>query len=459
MSLTSAAETTPHRDGWLHRLQVQIAAIFEDDERARAQRDALFAFAVRAVSAGLLYLSQVVLARWMGGYEYGIYVSVWTLVLVLGGVSHAGLNLGVIRLIPTYRETGALADLRGLVRGARLLAMAGGTLLALAGLAGVHLFASSLDDHYVLPAYLAMICLPLFALSDVQDGIGRGRAWMGTALLPPYVLRPLLLLSAMCGAHLAGLPATAVTAASAAILATWGAAIVQVLLVNAHMRQEVEPGPRRYDVRTWLVTSAPLLMLAACELTLQNADILIVSRYLSPAEVGIYFAAAKTMALVLFVHYAVGSAVANRFSALDARGDREGLRRFVKDAVNWTFWPSLAGASCILVAGYPLLWLFGEQFTAGYPVMFVLVLGFLARAAMGPAELLLNMLGEQSWSAGVMAVTALLDIALNFTLVPMFGLLGAAAATATALFCAAVMNWIVARRRLGLDIGIWQNLG
>ena len=98
----------------------------------------------------------------------------------------------------------------------------------------------------------------------------------------------------------------------------------------------------------------------------------------------------------MFVHYAVGSAVANRFAALGARGDKEGLRAFVRDAVHWTFWPSLAAAVTLLALGMPLLWLFGPKFVAGYPVMLILVVGFLFRSSMGPAEFLLKMLGEQS---------------------------------------------------------------
>ena len=98
----------------------------------------------------------------------------------------------------------------------------------------------------------------------------------------------------------------------------------------------------------------------------------------------------------------------------------------MRDAVNWTFWPSLAAAVVILALGKPLLWLFSPQFTEAYPVMFVLAIGFLVRASMGPAEFILNMLGEQQLCAIVLVVSAVLDVALSFALVPVFGMIGAA---------------------------------
>ena len=39
------------------------------DEQAASARIALFAFAVRVVSAAIAFFSQVLLARWMGGDE------------------------------------------------------------------------------------------------------------------------------------------------------------------------------------------------------------------------------------------------------------------------------------------------------------------------------------------------------------------------------------------------------
>ena len=455
-SAEGGGASTAHlaRLGGLWRLRLPAAP-----DRASATWGALTAFLVRVASAGLLYLSQIVLARWMGGFEYGIYVFVWTWVLVLGGLANLGMATLMMRLLPEYRERGELALLRGLLRTGRLLPIATSTVIAGAACGALHLWGHLLSSHYLLPAFIALACVPMITLSDVQDGIGRARGWLVAALLPPYVLRPLLILSAMVIAHEVGLPMSAVTAAGAAVAGTWIAGIAQTLLVERRLAADLAPGPATHSVRSWLGTSLPLLAITFSEIMLQTTDVLVVSQLMTPRDVAIYFAAAKTMSLVMFIHYAVGSAMANRFAALNARGDREGLAAAVRDAVNWTFWPSLAGAAVILVLGKPLLWLFGPGFDDGYPVMLVLVAGFLARAAAGPSELLLNMLGQQRATACVAILAAGLNITLSLLLVPSMGLTGAATATATALVAAAALNATVARVRLGLSIAIWSNVG
>ena len=58
------------------------------DGRTEAQRMSLVAFAIRVVSAGIAFLSQVFLARLMGPFEYGIFVFVWVLAVIVGSPCH-----------------------------------------------------------------------------------------------------------------------------------------------------------------------------------------------------------------------------------------------------------------------------------------------------------------------------------------------------------------------------------
>ncbi|NND50416.1 MAG: hypothetical protein HKN60_09220, partial [Rhizobiales bacterium] len=140
----------------------------------------------------------------------------------------------------------------------------------------------------------------------------------------------------------------------------------------------------------------------------------------------------------------------------NAAGDKEGLARVLRDAVTWTFWPSLAASIGILALGWPLLWLFGEDFTAAYPVMFILVIGLLARAAVGPIEYMLSMLGHECACAGGLGLAAAANLALNLILIPALGLIGAAVATASSTVLAAGVLYMIAKKRLGLSSIIWR---
>lgn len=106
-----------------------------------------------------------------------------------------------------------------------------------------------------------------------------------------------------------------------------------------------------------------------------------------------------------------------------------------------------------------MLWLFNPQLQQAYPV--VVILGHWpvnARRALGPADVVLNMLGQGTASALLPLASALLSVALSAALVPAFGLGGAAAATSLALVAAAAGNCALARRRLNLRTAIWHNL-
>jgi O-antigen/teichoic acid export membrane protein len=162
------------------------------------------------------------------------------------------------------------------------------------------------------------------------------------------------------------------------------------------------------------------------------------------------------LALVAFVNFSVSAAVAHRFTEYHVSGDRERLSTFLAESIRWTFWPSLVAMALILAVGRPFLWLFGKGFVDGYPIMFVLAIGLLARAAVGPVERLLNMLGQQNICALVYALSFAINIIGCAILIPFIGTIGAAAATSVALVVESILLFIVTKRRLGLHVFIWS---
>ena len=420
-----------------------------------AQRSAGTAFLIRMASAAILYLSQVLLARWMGTFEFGVYVYVWTWVLLLGVVSDFGLATAAQRFIPQYTESRSFGLLRGFLTGSRWLALALATGLAVVALASIRLLEPWLDHYLIVPLYLACLCLPLFTLGNMLDGISRSYNWINLAFLPPYILRPFILLLAMAVGHRAGFPASATTAMVAAVFSTWATAILQLVLVSRRLATKVAPGPKIYALGTWFKTSLPIFMVGSFFLLLTYADVLMLQVFRSPEEVAVYYAAAKTLALVSFVNFSVAAAAAHKFTQYHVAGDRAKLSAFLADSIRWTFWPSLAATGLILVAGWPFLWLFGPGFVDGYPLMFILAVGLLSRAAVGPVERLLNMLGEQRACALVYAAAFAINIVLCLILIPLHGATGAAIATTAAVMAESLMLFFATRYRLGLHVFIW----
>lgn len=426
------------------------AVVFSADDRGSASRTSLVAFAIRIASAALALGSQVLMARWMGGFEYGIFVLVWTLMLIVGDLSCLGFQTSIVRYIPEYRAKGALGELRGVMIASRRVVVVGSTTLALAGFAGIALMGGSIESYYLIPLTLGLVCLPMIALSDTLEGVARANSWALLALAPIYILRPLLLLVVMGAAIVAGFEPDARTAMAAAVLATWATALYQAATTMPAASREVSGLPPVFRLREWILVSLPIFLVEGFFFILTNADVLMIGWFLDPTDVAVYFATVKTLALVHFVYFAVKAGVAQRYAQYAHGSERGRLASFTRETVSWTFWPSLAMAVAVLAIGKPMLSLFGEGFDQGYPLLFILVCGIVARASVGPAESLLTMSGNQNVCALIYGFTLAANITLNVILIPRYGLWGAAIATAMATGIEAALLAFTVWRRLGI---------
>ena len=421
-------------------------------EAAVTKRLAATIFIIRVVSAVMAYGAQILLARWMGTSDYGVYVYVWTWVLLLGSMMDFGISASAQKLIPEYRTRGEHALLRGFLSGSRWLTFAVSSIvsLALAGL--VKLLSPFIDAAAIVPLYIGCATLPAFVVANTQDGIARSHDWMRLGLMPQFIVRQTLIIGFTAGAFVLGFNLGATAAMLASCAAVWLAMLGQMIVLNRRLSGHVEPGPKAYDISGWLAVSLPILLVEGFYLLLSYTDVLVLQQFRSSEEVGIYFAVVKTLALVSFIHYAMSATTAHRFAEYNAQGDKERLSAYVTHAIQWTFWPSLAATLVLLALGKPLLWLFGPQFVTGYDIMFIAAIGLVVRAAIGPVERLLNMLGHQHICALAYALAFVMNLVLCVALVPRWGGHGAAASTTISLAFETVLLFAIVRRRLGLHV-------
>ncbi|MDB5567917.1 MAG: family polysaccharide export protein [Tardiphaga sp.] len=444
------AESTPVPPaGLVARLRTMFAG---SGEASLTRRVAGTIFLIRVVSAGLAYFSQILLARWMGGSDYGIYVYVWTWVLLLGSMMDFGIAASAQKIIPEYRASGDQARLRGFLSGSRWMTGAVSATISL-GLAGlVKTLSPWIAPDTIVPLYLGCLTLPAFVVANTQDGIARSHDWMRLGLMPQFIVRQSLIIGFTAGAFALGFQLGATIAMLASVAAVWVAMIGQMIVLNRRLAVHIEPGPKAYDYRGWLATSLPILLVESFYLLLSYTDVLVLQQFRSSEEVGVYFAVVKTLALVSFIHYAMSATTAHRFTEYHTAGDNDRLAAYVTHAIKWTFWPSLAATVILLALGKPLLWLFGPQFVGGYDIMFIAAIGLVVRSAIGPVERLLNMLGHQHICALAYALSFVMNLGLCVLLVPRYGGHGAAAATSIALTFETVLLFWIVRRRLGLHV-------
>ncbi|MEN3351392.1 MAG: hypothetical protein V7632_5027, partial [Bradyrhizobium sp.] len=227
---------TPAPAGPVARLRGLVAGVLGGSHEASVtKRLAGTIFIIRVISAGIAYLAQILLARWMGASDYGIYVYVWTWVLLLGSMLDLGIAPSAQKIIPEYRTRGELALLRGFLSGSRWLTLASSGVIALLLAGLVHLLSPLMDPNSIVPLYIGCLTLPAFVVANTQDGIARSHDWMRLGLMPQFIIRQGLIIGLTAGALVLGLNLGATAAMAASSAAVWISMIGQMIVLNRRL--------------------------------------------------------------------------------------------------------------------------------------------------------------------------------------------------------------------------------
>lgn len=189
---------------------------------------------------------------------------------------------------------------------------------------------------------------------------------------------------------------------------------------------------------------------AMVEAILEWIDVLLIGLFLGPAAGGVYGAVNRCVRVGAMVEHTARVVTGPEISAAIARRDHTRAREIfvaatrILVAVGWPFFITLAAF------GPTLLGFFGPGFAEGAPLLWIIGAAMLVQMAAGGVQSVLLMSGRSRWQLYNKLSALAVAVALNLTLIPLWGLAGAATAWAAAVLTDCLLATVQVYGKLGI---------
>lgn len=421
-------------------------------------RAAAGGFGVRVLSLFATLLMSVVLVRVLGDDSYGIYVFALSVTALLALPVQAGTPLLVIREIASADTTRDWVALHSI----RAWALRVNVLFGLMIMVGVLLFTWVAGDQLTQETrhvfWLAAALILPMALTSTFSATLRGLRWVMSGLYPGEVLRPLLI-SAFVGAlaytwtDQPG-PDVALLLNLTATMFVLG--LLLLLIRRALPAESLGERVRVFKTGPWLKALIPLAMMSSLHLINQNTDLLMIGLFRSSAEVAHYKIAVSSAGLLTIGLTTVGVVSMPYVRRFIVEKDTERLQILAQTCAAVALAFSVPVFIVFFIWGQQLIgFAYGDNFIVAYLPMLILSVAQIVNASFGIVWALLVMSGNEKIGLMNLAVTTVINIILNFVLVPTYGGTGAAIATGISIIIWNILFWLATKKILNVDASLF----
>lgn len=411
---------------------------------------------IKVATAGLTYLTYVVLSRTMTESEYGHFAFGLALATVLAILAGMGQSTAVLRLWPQLRGKGENSDADAVVAAGSAITI--GASLILAGLLCVLAVASipflpprETINHFIGAAFLI---LPM-ALAEYNSSVLRAQGSLWTALLPRDIVWRLALPAAVIALFSVGIVLSGPDALTLSAALLIGALILQTS-VALKRRYAILPrlAPMRGHWQRWGSLSNWLLLGAVIETFTLNADVILVGLMLDLESSGLYFNAFRTAGLMTLFTFAIELVIA----PMVAEHYHAGAMRKAQAITALCTWAGFAFSLIIftifLFFGDFILSLFGAAYAEGTLVLLLLAFGLLFDAVTGPSKIVMMMTGHERAYVAIFGTIMGIGFLVQIAVISVWGIVGVAAVNMGSRILAQVAIALWCRYRIGLDTSL-----
>lgn len=426
--------------------------------RQRLLSQSTVIFGARLFGAGLTFLVQVAIARFLGSDVLGEYLLVMAAVNIIAVVMPLGFETTGTYFAAQYRATGEGRLLRGfLTRGylhiaicALLLLIIGAPVARLFGAAG-----EVLASHWV-PVWVLAIATAMVFVSGASL-VGLKKPFAG--YFAETLFRPMLAIAGFVVALASGVgesltPMLWVLAAGYTVVAFGQMAILMRETKTIPLEESVRPD----EWRRWWHFAVPWIALVVVGEFFFDIDLLLLAGHLSREELAIFGVCTRVFSLVSFGVAAVYAVTMPDMFESQALKDVSGFHRKIGEANLVASALSLALLVIVLGLSPFAFMLFGPEFQAGVWPLAILCVGLVIRSVFGPASVVLSIHNRPYASLPAVAASMAALVVANLALVPSFGLMGAAFAALIAMTVWSAALWYTTLRIAGVDVSIRARL-
>ena len=189
-----------------------------------------------------------------------------------------------------------------------------------------------------------------------------------------------------------------------------------------------------YIDKQLMTYSLPLLFSGFVALLMTWTDTLMLGIFRTSGEVGIYNAALPTAQILMAFPMAVSALLFSISTGLYAKKLMDEVKKLYTVVTRWFFFVNTPVLILMLFFSRQILRvLFGAEYMEGYLALSILSFGFFIRFVF-PMSNMLIMMGKTKQIMYIDLAAAAGNIILNYILIPVFGIVGAATATAATQF-------------------------
>jgi O-antigen/teichoic acid export membrane protein len=401
-------------------------------------------FAVSAVPQLYLILVSIAAARFLGPDLFGrqsfiAFIQISLVMLLTGGMAFA-LSRFVALSLGEHRP-GAVA---GLMRyGWRVAipaaALGGGVLLVIA------LLGADPAPAWMLAGAATLFNTLTLAPQGVLTGFQRWRGLAVIGLVTGAGSTAAVIAVLAAGGGIIGI--FAVQAGAAAWAFAWTATLNRRTLASIAEQGREEKPPIREMLRFAGVATAGVVLTL---IVWRRSEFLFLDAYSTDAQIGFYSLAFAAVTALTYAPAAVAGTFVPAIATLHGAGAIERIRSGYARALRLVLAMALPLAAGAAALGPPLIRLvYGEDFTDAGTVFLVLLAPFPLIALMGLSTSVLEAMGHLRIPFLSGLVAALVNIGLDFALIPRYDATGAAVANATAQVIAGLPPFVYAHRFVG----------